>query len=235
MKTLVSISACLLQLGLLVASVEPVFAESATDEEATIPGEVVNDKGDTTDKESTMDLESAMDRESIIEMASTVDHEAWRTVNRCGANSLYTFLKMNNASVSYDHLVRELEANLQGVTLKDLRDAAENRGVDCRVVKATPESLLSMELPVIAHFHVIEDMGHYVVVVAANDRRITTIDGTTAKISQWEPQKFHERWSGYLLVTAGGQTWTNFLWVGAAAALLIAVTFNTFKTRRVKT
>ncbi len=154
---------------------------------------------------------------------TTINEDTWRNINRCGANSVFAFLEMLGVDSSYDELVDELEVSKQGATLKDLRDSVAKRGVRCRLVKATPEELTDIPIPAIAHFQVFKDSGHYVVIVMSEKENISCIDGTTAQLSHWKPQEFHERWSGYLLVPDERTSYASLGWMIGVALFFVPI------------
>jgi hypothetical protein len=150
---------------------------------------------------------------------------SWRTPMFCGVNSMYAFLRLHGAQVSHRQMEDELPVGQAGSTLKDMREVACRHGVTARVVRATPEQLWRCELPVIAHLEKesTDDFdnqarGHFVVLVQADRRVVSYIDGTTGFVETKEADQFLRQWSGLLLARAPA-TWPGAYFAGAAAAV----------------
>ena len=78
----------------------------------------------------------------------------------CGAASLAMILRYyGNYSVSLEQLRLDCHVSRDGVTAKGIKTAAEKYGLKCRVLKADPESIKMLAMPVIIHWN----MSHFVV------------------------------------------------------------------------
>jgi hypothetical protein len=148
----------------------------------------------------------------------SISQNAWRAAQYCGLNATYVFLRLNRVECEYVDLERELSPYLdgQGLSLAELKKAIGNRGIGARVVQATPEQLMRMQLPVLAHIEKgfsrefeFAARGHYLVVVRVNPQTIQFIDGTTGMLKSTEFSSFISEWSGYLLVgdISEGKSW----------------------------
>ena len=78
----------------------------------------------------------------------------------CGAASLAMILRyFGNYSLSLEQLRLDCRVSRDGVTAKGIKTAAEKYGLKCRTVKATPENIKTLQMPVIIHWN----MSHFVV------------------------------------------------------------------------
>lgn len=141
------------------------------------------------------------------------DDLGWRSVYRCGPNSLYVVLRMHEKQVDYDSLVDQLNLTDQGANVADLVRVAKANGVPYTALRAEASALKKMPLPAIAHFLNPGDAkGHYVVLLSVNrDDTFTTIECTRGEMERLSRGDFLDRWSGVILVNSdymNDSSWT---------------------------
>jgi Peptidase C39 family len=161
------------------------------------------------------------------------DQRTWREQRACGVNCLYTMLRIHGIQCDYQNLTDELYAvSPNGFnSLTDLKEAAGRRGLAVEVGRTTPEALITLTKPVVAHIEPLEagGSGHFVVVLAVDEETVQCMDGTTAMVRKRSWREFAERWSGHILYpvppASAAQVWAGYLAVGlfgAGAALVLA-------------
>ncbi len=134
----------------------------------------------------------------------------WQTARYCGVNCLYFLSRLEGMSVEYDDVAAVTPVTDLGSSLEDLHERASRLGIPNEVAKITPETLLKLDLPVIAHITNDRDQGHYVVLLAIQDQKnpslatVKIIDGTTCRFEQRNLGYFMRMWSGYVLLPKEG-------------------------------
>jgi ABC-type bacteriocin/lantibiotic exporter with double-glycine peptidase domain len=142
-------------------------------------------------------------------------------------------LRIHGIGCDYQALTDELyAASPDGFnSLTDLKKAAGRRGLALEVGRTTPEALLTLEKPVVAHIEPLEagGGGHFILVLSADEDTVICMDGTTAMVRKRSWREFAQRWSGHILYPAppasAAQVWAGYLAVGllgAGAALVLA-------------
>lgn len=169
----------------------------------------------------------------------TPEREAliWRVTKNCGVNSLYVLLGAHGRETEYEPLMADLEARKTGSenSLADLRAAAADRGLECRVGKATLEGLRSLPKPVIVH---VEDggttSGHFMVVVDVRPDAVDLIEGTTGSEVTLSDREFTQAWTGYVLYVPPPWYAAIPWWAFALAAAAVGGTAGLGLTRAVR-
>jgi len=128
--------------------------------------------------------------------------EIWRSGEVCGANTVYVLLKLIAPDApEYVVIRRELPSTQATTSILEMKCVLAQHGVEAEIVRASPQTLASYVLPVIAHFQRDRDWpGHFVVLLAADDRVMRVVDGSTGMISDIPRAQFLNLWSGALLV-----------------------------------
>lgn len=142
---------------------------------------------------------------TFVEANSQVD--LWRTSERCGVNSAYAFLKMQNKDVAYGTLVSKIPIGPKGSTIGDVASCINDYGVLVDVVKCTPSALNAIHMPVIAHTfpeyaseYSLSQRGHFIVLLKVDEQFVVFLDGTTAVIREVSYDRFISEWSGHLII-----------------------------------
>ena len=162
--------------------------------------------------------------------------DLWRTPKQCGRNAAYMLIKLFGISADYRSMASEIPVFEGGSRLSDIARSVRARGLDVRAVRATPDSLERIPLPAIAHSEEETGQGHYVVLLRVSPESVSLIDGTTARYAELERDKFHELWSGHLLVLRS-PSWAGAMTGGALAAGAVTLFFASFlqyRRRRVR-
>ncbi len=155
---------------------------------------------------------------------------SWRLPRRCGQNCLYAYLALNGRRVDLEEIERRVPLTEQGSSLADLRSVAADAGVPSRVVLSDAKGLGRWPMPAIAHLHSRD--GHFVVVVEVRPDSITVADLTTGEVGEWPTERFHEVWSGYLLVR-DDRLVSRRMWLALGVVMgLGALTLSVIRSRR---
>lgn len=76
----------------------------------------------------------------------------WQLPYACGPNCLFTLLRYHQIDVKHENIVRRtLTGNPKGVSLKQLCDEAQHKGLPLIAIQCVPSHLDSVSLPCIAH------------------------------------------------------------------------------------
>jgi ABC-type bacteriocin/lantibiotic exporter with double-glycine peptidase domain len=141
-------------------------------------------------------------------------------------NSLYIMLRLHGIECDYHALTDELyAASPEGYnSMADLKRSAARRGLELEVGRTSPEALLELEKPVIAHIEPLErgGGGHFVVVLKTDADTVQTMDGTTGNIMSRPWREFAGRWSGHVLYPAPPTPRVQ-VWAGYGVAVLLGV------------
>lgn len=154
------------------------------------------------------------------------DDLGWRSIYRCGPNSLYVVLLMHGKQVDYDSLVEEFNLTDRGANVADLARVAQAHGIPYTPLRAKASALSKLPLPAIVHFQSpAYSKGHYVVLLSVNgDGIFTIIECTTGQMELLSRGDFLERWSGVVLVRSdrrGNKRLDNLLLVSSGVLLLL--------------
>lgn len=147
----------------------------------------------------------------------------WRTTRNCGVNCVYVLLRTNNKTADYSALMSNLMARSGGEmnSLKDLRDAAGERGLRCRIGKTTLDGLDALPKPLVAHLEgATPNTGHFVLVLRSGPDFVDILDGTTGSVTTITTRDFTQSWTGYVMHVA--PPWYATVPAWAAAALVLA-------------
>jgi ABC-type bacteriocin/lantibiotic exporter with double-glycine peptidase domain len=157
-----------------------------------------------------------------LSTAGANDSKVWRVPNKCSVNALFVVLRLRGQEVSYERVEEVVAVSQAGTSMIELVKSSRQLGLNAQVVRATPRSLRSCSLPVIAHYEEeVGTSGHYVVVTATTTDEIQVIDGTTAALRNMPIADFQTRWSGHLIVFETDPWWQLLF---PAVALLGVIT-----------
>lgn len=126
----------------------------------------------------------------------------WRSPKRCGQNCLYAYIKLNGKTASLASIARATKADERGMSLADLKEAANELGVPSRVIRGDSLTLAGIGLPAIAHLNTRQ--GHYVVLLRIGEESVSMIDMVSGRVEKVPTARFLERWSGYLVIRDEG-------------------------------
>lgn len=139
----------------------------------------------------------------------------WQAGPNCGANALFFMLRLNGRPVNHQELVKHLAPPKQGSSLEELQQAAQQWGLETKVLRTTPDGIERLDRPFLAHLSLPpNDAGHYLLVLGASGNSFQVIDGTNGSLVQLRRGTFYRHWSGYVLVTGTD-------WVGPLLRLIL--------------
>lgn len=167
----------------------------------------------------------------------------WSAPGRCGANSLYSALRLLKHDVSWDELAEALPVDgRSGSSLDDLAKCAKSRGLNATVRRATPEELANIPTPFIMQLET--DVGgarHCVTVTlvfqdSEENWRVRYIDGDTAALTLIDRNDLALRMTGDVLTLTDDRppfATPGTQWLLAAAGLAVgALAVATIVLRR---
>lgn len=160
------------------------------------------------------------------------DHDrAWAASNRavCGANCLYTLMRINDLDVELAQIKSAISSTESGSSLLELKQVAEQLGASATLFKKPTFELHDHQLPAIAFGRLgatvraddpRDQMGHFVVILELDrkNRTVTYMDGTSGKIESEIPEKwFNDKMNigmGFSLQTQSSPVWETVLAIG---------------------
>lgn len=145
----------------------------------------------------------------------------------CGPNVLYMFLSAHNRPPSADRFFREITPGYEGLALRELRDASTRYGLPAAVRRCTFEQLTGeCPMPVVALMESSIEVagsavGHYVLVVNADTKAVSVVDGTSGEQKRCAREAFCRAWKGYVIVATESQlSWLRLVSIVAAGAFV---------------
>jgi ABC-type bacteriocin/lantibiotic exporter with double-glycine peptidase domain len=152
---------------------------------------------------------------------------------RCGVNAIFALLRVSRVDVSYGDVLDAVPVEDLGSSLESMRAVAQERGLECDVVRATPDQLASIPLPFIAHFDYGGQSGHYVVLIQRYGDRWVFIDGASGLEYSMYHGDLINRWSGVLLVPRESmerekKLRASWMWYESGSVLLLTCAFGVF-------
>jgi ATP-binding cassette subfamily B protein len=118
----------------------------------------------------------------------------------CGAACLATVALQFGRPVSLEQMRRLTGTDRIGTNLLALRDAAEKMGFSARGVQGPYDALRGIPLPAIAHVHLKDGLGHFIVVHRVRKDSVTIADPGHTGVETLSRKAFCERWTGNLLL-----------------------------------
>ena len=150
----------------------------------------------------------------------------WRAENCCGLNCLYALLRCQGIAADYATIEKRLMDKGSTPSLADLAEQARNCGLNLSVGKTGTAGLSQLAKPVIVHVEQFSprgnNVGHFVLVLATMDDRVTYFDGTTAETTDVPWSEFEGMWSGYVAYSPTSRTGTTVTMLTAGGLLAIA-------------
>lgn len=125
----------------------------------------------------------------------------------CGPAALATIARGYGLFVSTTAIRALAGTDLQGTSLRHLRDAARDLGFNASVGKVKSQSLNGLPLPAIAHLNS-EEEGHFVVVERCTSRRVEIIDPTYGFV-RMRADEFDAVWTGYIILLTPARNFTK--------------------------
>lgn len=138
-----------------------------------------------------------------LEIPATLpERKAWQDDSRCGANSLYVFLRLLGKDVDQDDVITRIPCPEGGASLEVLRQSSGMWGAKTEVVKTTPSNLRRLPAPAILHLENPGAPGGHFVTLAftSGEEEFATIDGTTGEYLVYQSGSLMRSFSGYALV-----------------------------------
>jgi hypothetical protein len=157
----------------------------------------------------------------------------WREAESCGVACGYMLARFLGRDVDYDDAVAAIPVENHGTSLLALQNGLQRLGVSSSVIKAAPQELDRMRMPVIAHVfprrETRNSVGHFLLLLETDGRSVRYIEPNYAAAIVTLPRnQFVRSWSGYLVVPAPKESRAErffeiILWGAFAATISIGV------------
>ncbi len=115
----------------------------------------------------------------------------------CGAACLAMVTRHFGRPVSIGHIRNVVGTSVEGTSLLDITQGAQELGLSSTSIKASKSRLDEMPLPAVAHW----EGNHWVVVYHVDGRRVRIADPALGK-RRMRRDQFEEKWSGYAALFA---------------------------------
>jgi len=121
--------------------------------------------------------------------------------NTCGSNAMKEVFKLKGIDFSDDEIDRLLSPSSGGVSMQEIKQFAESKGLKAFGAKLSMDQLKAVEMPLIA---LLDDPKHYVVIIGVEQAGVHIIDPENKSVPYLMPESaFGEMWNGYALVFSG--------------------------------
>jgi ABC-type bacteriocin/lantibiotic exporter with double-glycine peptidase domain len=144
----------------------------------------------------------------------------WRRNDNEEVNCLYLFLRLNGHAIDYHTVLRQMSTYGPLSGLQGIVRGANTLGLNCQIIKCTPEDLKKLPLPVIGYFDHPEATGSHIdLILGVTPDRCSLCTGGHVMLNELSMDDFRRRWTGFV-VTANPASgvWREYL-----AGILIGV------------
>lgn len=140
-----------------------------------------------------------------------------RDITDCGAACLASVAAYHKLNLPVSKIRQWAGTDKKGTNAWGLIKAAEKMNMTAKSVRATPDALSEVPLPVIAHVIIKEKLQHYVVIYKVTPAYVEKMDPGTGKLEKQPIDDFRKEWTGVLILlspsgdfTAGNEKVSNF-------------------------
>jgi hypothetical protein len=135
---------------------------------------------------------------------NSFDSRHWREAQSCGVACGYMLARLLGEHVDYKTAVAAIPIEDGGTSLLQLQDGLRVMGVSAVILRAKPQDLDCMAMPVIAHMlprrETSNSVGHFLLVLHIDDHSVRYIEPNYAASIETVPRnRFLRCWSGYLI------------------------------------
>ncbi len=123
-----------------------------------------------------------------------------RDITDCGAACLASVAAHYKLKLPVSKIRQWAGTDKKGTNAWGLIKAAEKMGMTAKGVKATPEALVEIPLPAIAHVIIKEKLQHYVVIYKITTAYVEKMDPGTGKLERQKLEDFKKEWTGVLVL-----------------------------------
>lgn len=176
--------------------------------------------------------EDLQPKRTLGDGTGVADSTHWRYPKNCGVTCCYALLRLKQLEVDWEEVKRAIPVGDRGSNLEAMRAGCEQFGLAVEVIRATPGEFRSLRWPAIAHLtrsaQTETGIGHYVVIVAADQKRVVFLEPTAASIRNMLWGDFFQTWSGYLLIEEEARhdrasAKALFVWIACAVVVAAAI------------
>ena len=123
-----------------------------------------------------------------------------RDITDCGAACLASVAAHYRLKMPVSKIRQWAGTDKKGTNAWGLIKAAEKMGMTAKGVKALPEALSEIPLPVIAHVIIKEKLQHYVVIYKVTPKFIEVMDPGSGTLRKQDTESFLKEWTGVLIL-----------------------------------
>ncbi len=123
-----------------------------------------------------------------------------RDITDCGAACLASVAAYYKLNLPVAKIRQWAGTDKKGTNAWGLIKAAEKMGMTAKGVKATPEALVEIPYPAIAHVIKQEKLQHYVVIYNVTPAYVEVMDPGTGKLEKQNIETFKKEWTGVLIL-----------------------------------
>ena len=123
-----------------------------------------------------------------------------RDLTDCGAACLASVAAHYRLKLPVSKIRQWAGTDKKGTNAWGLIKAAEKMSMTAKGVKALPEALSEIPLPVIAHVVIKEKLQHYVVIYKVTPKFIEVMDPGTGTLKKQDTESFLKEWTGVLIL-----------------------------------
>lgn len=150
-----------------------------------------------------------------------------RAGRECGLDSLFVLLRLSGHDVTYEQTRAAVPVGPMGSSLLELQQAASRLGAKTTLSRCSMAELMHRPKPVIAYLKQAAGpeggVGHFVVVVSADETGIEIADSAVATFLKYSPAEFEAEWSGHILAPAPAQSWVRPLTLTAVVGVWLGI------------
>lgn len=157
--------------------------------------------------------------------ADVLNNDIWRIPEREGANALYLWLRLHDASVDYHEIVKLSDQFPRPLSLLDLKSAARQKGLNAVVQQGNTDDLIKGREPVVVYLEGVDgEHGFFALVLVVNtDDEIVLLNTSSAILTSMSGDSFRRIWTGHYLTVRPGHSFTPWLVSGISVAFILAV------------
>lgn len=153
---------------------------------------------------------------------TVIETGLWRTPEREFENSLYLWLRLNQAEVTYDQVVNASAILDRPRSFLDLAKSSRHMGVDAYIRRGSLVDLIALGSPTLVYLDG-EDghRGYFAVALLVNaNRKVIFVDAARATIESLDADQFQRVWTGHYLIGAQPNQSRSYVIVGTIVVLL---------------
>jgi peptidase C39-like protein len=129
-------------------------------------------------------------------------HAEWLRL-RCGPRAAWAFSQCCGVPLDHDTTMASFVQHENAVSLREIADFLEASGIRCETRCLSPTDLTQEICPALVHLASTDERdeyGHFVVVIATDERGVTVVEPQVGRREKWTWQYFSDRWTGHCII-----------------------------------